>query len=385
MKTERKNTLIQYLRCLDKEELNRFRKFLSDTSFRSNTKKNKRKRLIKLFELLERYVLKKLAYNITTQTKIYNELYADLEDQIESIDTKRKNKLAANMTELTKLVEKFLIYEALEEDEEYQIKLLGTKLINKNQIDLWNRLERKIRNKLEVDEVVNLFLIEKQMQLELLKLKFLESTGQIIQKDNLERLILLIDQYWLFKKFEFYNTIESLVNINPTKDFSNIAPLDTCFSLSNFYKQSKTTPNKLVKRLCLNDTSLRLLKTPSVKLYNELLDLLAICRNILTTNEINDFFIQANNFCVYKIRQGNSMYSNKLLDNYKTMDNWGILTKTSNIQFKTLLNIVKLSCENSEFIWAKDMIDKYAPLISPSEQVFTKDLLYCGFYFYKGF
>lgn len=35
---EKKNTLIKYLRCLEKEELIRFRSFLSDANFQSNTK-----------------------------------------------------------------------------------------------------------------------------------------------------------------------------------------------------------------------------------------------------------------------------------------------------------------------------------------------------------
>ena len=100
MKVEKKNTLIKYLCFLKKEEFIRFRSFLSDSKFQSNTKNNKRSRLIKLLELLEQYALQTSTYNFAIQTKIYNELYADMEEAVEVIDTMQRNKLAANMTEL---------------------------------------------------------------------------------------------------------------------------------------------------------------------------------------------------------------------------------------------------------------------------------------------
>lgn len=277
--------------------------------------------------MIEKYVLKKTKYTLAIQAKIYSELYADTDEGVEAIDKKQRNKLAANMAELTKLVELFLTYEALEEDEACQIKLLGKKLLDKNQFELWNRFERKYNRQYEDEDIESYPSIEKKIQYETLKLKSLEKTGEVLDEDNLDVLTTLINQRWLSINFDLHSSIISLAKLNPTKDYSTVPPLDAYFTLSNFYKQSKTVSDKFIQRLHLNDISLKLQMKPSNEGYKNLLEHIEINKNILTKAELTDFFIQANNFCILKIRRGESRYRNELLKNYKIMEALGILKK----------------------------------------------------------
>jgi len=202
------NNLTPLLESFDNKELNRFHEFLSSPYF------NKDKRIIHLFTLLREQVLHKHLFKEDLQTKIYRELFSDIDPLKGPITSNQKKLLGVRLSMLGKLVKRFLMIEALKEDPSCEIKLLNKKLLDKKQYNLFEQFCKKYLQLFKKTKAKDLTYYTQAVQLEISRMIYL-SKDLFLKEDNLPDLIQNLDLYYLIWRLRVHITMYSArINTN---------------------------------------------------------------------------------------------------------------------------------------------------------------------------
>lgn len=350
--------LISLLESLDSSELDDLMLFVSNPYF------NKDKRIISLLQALKKDVIGKRIFDDSCKTKVYKQVF-DAADGIEILNEKQKKVLRARMSDLTKCAKRFLMIEALEANQDCQIKLLHTKLIEKKQFSLIDKMTSSNKRKLELNEAKTESDYAACLQNEFGKMNFLYQQGVLLNKDNFFELNIALDLYYLINKLKIHSTVSSIKNItDKSYEFATLEPIQALLTTPEYAK------NPLISTYII---LIQLIEENEEKYYNNLLEQLDKYDQWIPEADLIDFYKVAINFCVYQLRKGNIGYSQSMFEIYQLMDAKGLILEAGTMQIVNLKNIVASSCHVSEFEWATFIVNKYIPFV---EKAFRKSVFH---------
>jgi len=339
--------LIEILESLSERELDKLSRFVSSTYF--NTDKN----AVKLLKALNKNIINKKTLDSQVQCVIYRQVFSDLPQSTTVLSKAQKATFNAKMNVLTRLTEKFLTVEALDENDISDV-LLNNKLLEKK---LFRLLERRIKkNRQEISQLKDANYYIHKYQMETNVLNYLHHRGGLAKQDNLPELNLNLDIYYILNKLNLHTTALSLMDSYASKEY-DFADMKTIEVLLNLPQYSK---HPLIQ-LHLAITNLLTHKTHDD--YSRLLEMINRHQAVIPTDDLHASYVVATNFCVYQITSGNLDYYRYQLDLYKIMDNRNLILEGNSISQRKLKNMVSVGCQTNEFEWAIEMIHKYYPFL----------------------
>jgi len=338
--------LIDLLEAFSKKEKEQFDTFVASAYFNTD------QRVLDLLKALRRNILGKKTFNEVSQIQIYKEVFSDTASGIKSLTEQQQKLLAAKMSKLTKLVQRFLTIEALEKHPVYKIKLLNNQLLEKEQFSFYNRLYKKYKKQTSkqivkgIEDYTIAFQIEKDRE------NYLHQKELLIKEGNYSELIDNLDKHYLLNKLDIWLTMQSIENATNRNNynFDSFKALEPLLNLPAY----STNPLLLLYR-----NIIKLSTTKKEADYFYLLKLLERYGSTIPKNYLIDFYIVACNFCAHQIRIGNLAYKRKVFELYKIMDEEDIMIENKRIQVTKVKNIVAASCHVGEFNWATTFIHKY--------------------------
>lgn len=341
--------VIELLESFSKKELDSLKRFSISSYFNTD------RYVIKLLEVLIKKILHKKIDNDVIHFRIYNNVFIDLPKAKEALDKKQKALLNAKMSALTKLAERFLTVEALENSNKNRCELLLHSLFEKKQFRLHKKHIKKqeglLNMKLMDFEYFNfVHLIEEE------KLKDFQYSGKWMKEDNLDMVLQSLDIMYISKKLTY--TITALAynraKANKVYDLSVVKLLNSGFFDHIDYKKYPL--------VALNIANAQLMIEESLEAYNNLLTLIDKHETRVSNIYIESFYTVLKNFCVRQIKKGKQEYYYKNIEITKKLDQLNILFSNA-FSIQKLKNIVTIGCRVNEFNWVIEMIEKATPYI----------------------
>lgn len=336
--------LLELLENFTAAELEGLERIVNCTYFNTD------KYVIKLFNALQQIIRKKSSLNEEKILKIYDKVFEDARTK-KTLNPQQQTTLRAKMSALMRLAERFLMIEALAENDDSQTELLQKKLLEKKQFRLFNRDINKRRKQLngqlkDLEYYTHLYKIESG------KLDYLYRSGKWIKEDNLPELMESLDIYYLLNRLSLHLTALSFQDISAAKSY-DFYVIDTLKALADL-RQYAHHPLIQIYR-----TIIDLMETKSHDIYLQLIDLLDSHEDLISADNLNDFYTAATNFCVHKVKTGDFNYYRHIFDLYRIMDNKNLLLENNIMPAGKLKNMVSTGCRVREFDWAAELIDKY--------------------------
>lgn len=346
LKKEKKFLLIDLLQSFNNKEKERFTYFITSTYF--NTDQS----VVKLFKALKKNVLSRKPFDDAAQIQVYQATFSNLSLPKNVLTKQQKKVLGAIMSKLTKLAQRFLIIEHLEQYPTFEMKILNEQLLEKKQFNLFNRLLKKNQKQLDSQLEKGIEHYAFGFELEMERMNYLYQKGLLIKENNFPALIDNLDKYYLLNKLKLWLTIQSIANVS-TKNSYDFTSFEAIKSLLDHSEHSN---NRLI---LLYRIVIQLLDTKKEADYFYLVKLLEQYGLDIPRNYLVDFYTVACNFCMHQVRIGQIDYNRKLFELYKVIDAKGLLLEGDYLQLIKFKNIIGASCHVDEFEWAIKMVHKY--------------------------
>jgi len=334
--------LISVLKTLSPRELNAFEKLVASPFFNVNEEVSALFALLKKFypALEEKQVEKRTVFKSLFRSSRYNE-----------------QKLRYLMTDLTRLLEEFLVQKQFSENEMLKKHLL---LQNLNKRDLDKYFLQLINDAYAVQEKSpyrDAGYFERQAMLEE------DSYSWTSRKDNraidssLQCLVDNIDIHYLTKKLKY--SCEIINRMNVLKVQYNISFLDNTLEFLKLNSFSHIPAIVVYYQVLLT-----LRESENEKHYTKLKSLLAEHIDKFPNAELRDIYGFVQNYCIRQINLGNNNYLRELFENYKILLDNNIIIENNNLAQFDFKNIVTIALRLDEFKWTENFIKKYSPMLS---------------------
>ncbi len=261
------------------------------------------------------------------------------------------------MTDLTRLLEEFLVQKQFSENETLRKHLLMQSL---NQRDLDKYFLQHINDAYEVQKKSpyrDALFYERQAMLEE------DSYSWTSRKDNraidssLQSLVDNIDIHYLTKKLKY--SCEIINRMNVLKVQYNISFLDNTLE---FLKQNSFSHVPAI--MVYFQVLLTLRESENEVHYRKLKTLLAEHIDKFPNSELRDIYGFIQNYCIRQINLGNNNYLRELFENYKILLEKEIIIEDGSLAQFDFKNIVTISLRLDEFKWTEKFIEKYSLLLS---------------------
>ncbi len=334
--------LISILKTLTARELNALEKLVNSAFFNVNED------VSALFILLKK-IHPEFDEKQTNKKSVYKKLFPG----------KRFNEqvLRYVMTDLTRLLEEFLVQKQFSENETLRKHLLMQSL---NQRDLDKYFLQHINDAYEVQKKSpyrDALFYERQAMLEE------DSYSWTSRKDNraidssLQSLVDNIDIHYLTKKLKY--SCEIINRMNVLKVQYNISFLDNTLE---FLKQNSFSHVPAI--MVYFQVLLTLRESENEVHYRKLKTLLAEHIDKFPNSELRDIYGFIQNYCIRQINLGNNNYLRELFENYKILLEKEIIIEDGSLAQFDFKNIVTISLRLDEFKWTEKFIEKYSLLLS---------------------
>ncbi len=338
--------IIELLNALSKRELAGLSHFVSCKYFNTD------QYVAALLAILQKQVIHKKAFDDKMQCLVYQKLFPDkAKAQKGVLDKQQKSLLLVKMNVLTRLTESFLCYEALEQNKACKTELLFDKLLEKNQFGLFRRHVKRTKKELAA-QVKGVDEYARQFKMEMGVLNHLHKKGELVTADNLPEVIRNLDIYYILNKLNLHGTCISLTHFSAEKSY-DYTPME---AVQTLLRVPQYADHPLI-RMYVTAVDLSEKNTP--ELFEELVELLDKKSASVPKHHLNYFYMSAANFCSKKIKQGKTVYYERVFDLYKKMEEQDLLREGNFMPVGTLKNVITLSCKLKEFEWATAMIEKY--------------------------
>lgn len=334
--------LISILKTFSAREVSAFERLVDSSFFNVNADVSALFGLLKKqFPVLnEKKLEKKTVYKNLFPGKRYNE-----------------QKLRYVMTDLTRLLEEYLIQKQFSENEMLKKHLLLQSL-NERDLDKYFLQQigdaYSIQNKTPFRHSV---YYERQTMLEE------DSYSYTSRKDNrsidssLQSLVDNIDIHYLTKKLKY--SCEIINRMNVLKVNYNISFLDNTLE---FLKQN--TFSHVPAITVYFQVLLTLRDSENENHYIKLKTILAQHIDKFPNSELRDIYGFIQNYCIRQINFGNNTYLRELFENYKILLEKEIIIENGSLAQFDFKNIVATALRQDEFKWTENFIQKYSHLLS---------------------
>jgi len=342
------------------KELQELRKFVNSPFFNEN------KELMLLYEeLYQFYSVDRNSDEILLKKdiwkKIYSEKYVDV-------------KLRRLSSDLTRLIEKFIINKELNKQKELEKILLLGGIKNRN-------LEKHFKDIITKSKTSSIghstdYHFER-FQTEILQHEFIDKYSP--QNNNLANLELAdyhLDNYYLIKKLKFYCSLLS---------YKSVRSIEVEFPFSEqMVSEIKLHPSfeEPVVQVYYK-TVLLLQNKDSGKVFEELRNLLILNEKAFPLKELQQMYFNVQNFCAVEINNGKNIYTEKLFDVYKVMIEREILPGEESLKPGVYKNIITLGLIVKEFDWIENFIQEYTEKLPKEHRENAKNYNLAKVYFHK--
>ncbi|MGE0638340.1 MAG: hypothetical protein AB7G44_11170 [Bacteroidia bacterium] len=334
--------LITILKALTARELNAFEKLVDSPFFNVN------EGVSALFAELKKH--HPHFYEKETEMKVvYKMLFNG-----KRFDEK---KLRYLMTDLTRLLEEFLVQKQFSENETLRKHLLMQSL---NQRDLDKYFLQHMNDAYAFQEKSpyrDTIYYERQAMLEE------DSYSWTSRKDNraidssLQSLVDNIDIHYLTKKLKY--SCEIINRMNVLKVQYNLSFLDNTLE---FLKNNSFAHIPAIT--IYYQVLLTLRESENEQHYRKLKIYLAEYIGKFPNTELRDIYGFVQNYCIRQINLGNNNYLRELFENYKILLENEIIIENNNLAQFDFKNIVTIALRLDEYKWTEKFIEKYSPLLS---------------------
>ena len=352
--------LLQTLRALTSEEIQRLAWFLHSPYFQ---KEGISEDEVRLLDYLHRWHPEYPPDKVDKKT-VFRTLYPD--------QALVKGKLEKKMSALLNQVQRFIIQERWEEQEEPVRRLLYLAEFYKDRAlqQLYKRTFGRIQ-KLQADQQQRdetYFFNEFLVQNEIAEYQSLHTT----RKDdlNLPNTLRSLDVFYLAKKLEYFcgllaqskpqipieiqedlNLLRDLNNFQATKSYWDIPLIKAYFKAFSFLQDR-------------NDT----------QAYTELKDLLRRHRDDLSVGDLKALKAFCRNFSVYQFNKGNQEYLQETFQLYREDLREGFLYYEGGLMPSTIRNMVSIGLKRGEYDWVLQLLEDHKDRIVGTK--FPKDVYY---------
>lgn len=303
-------------------------------------------------------------FNATIQKKIIQ--------KIQNSPVKKKKELNVYMGQLYKLAEQFLLWEKINNNEAFKQELLAKELLAKNQFTNVKSCINKIQK--NINSVTKSFAdYTLTFKVEEVKNKALLKEGLILKKDNFSELAQQLDSYYLLYKLKIFSSILSIQNITSKKSTLTTNNI-TSLQISN---QS----NPLINAYLLSN---KVQEHKDKKDVKNLLSFLKTHFHQLPKEELSNFYRVVCNFYIDQMTRKDKTAKKELLNLYREIEPKELLFNEDVIQVVSLANIIALSCQIKDFLWATYIYLKYRLQVKKSERKNFEHLFNGIVSYYKG-
>lgn len=306
---------------------------------------------------LRKNVLGKPAFTKELQARVYSEVFADLSVSQEVLEKKQRSHLNVKMSMLTRLAERFLVLENIDDNELQKNELLYDVLLERRQMNLFEKHikgDNQLLNKQErIDELHHYqrYIIERK------RLDYLYQTGKLFVEDNLPQIIHELDIHYLISKLSLYGAALSLRHVSSKKqyDWERFKVGATALLQYSSYAQHPVVE--------LFATCITLLETNDSEAYLKLLALLDKHAESISTYLLKSFYNTANIHCARQISLGNLEYNEKMFDLQKIMHEKNLFVENNFIEIGQIKNMVTMACRVEAYDWAREILEYYRKFI----------------------
>jgi len=341
--------LVQLLESFSKKELEGLSHIVSCAYFNTD------KHVIKLLDVLIKNILGNPWTSKAAQIRLFNRLFANSSTEVKTLDKKQKARLNAKMSLLTRLAERFLRMEALENSQSNRCELLMESLLERKQYRLFNKHLAKERKSIENDPK-DFFYFKKLHLFEEEEFQYLADSGKWMKKDNLEIVLESLDLQYISKKLTY--TLAGL-NLMGFKSNKYTLPFFED-AIMKFFEEKYLDKSSIIK-IQIAIISLYLKETPLQ--YKNLLDLLELHETDIRKNYVRSFYVEVGNFCINQVKKGKTEYYRHYINLQKVLDNKNLLIDKKSLSIGKLRSIVTYGCIIRDFNWVEKMIQKYSIFI----------------------
>lgn len=339
--------LIDMLQTLTIKEINKLAIFLASPIY------NRNKKLIQLFEIIRK---EHPTYEASHLQKEF--LYAQLFPQKTTNDYVQLRYL---MSQLTKVLEKYFIYIALEKKENTQHELLLDEL---GQRGLEQNFYKKINTILNSQQKqTNRSIDYLFYQLQFTQAYFTYTINFDNRKMNvgLPDLITSLDTYYIASALA-YNILllnrQNVLNQKPTDYF-----------LQDLLPYIPASPIFELPVIQIYYYTYLLLSQPNIEThFTKVKELLYKHHQLFNDSEARLFYLTLANYCTKKVKNGQIDYLLFLFELYKKMLRESIIIVDNYLSPHHYKNITTAALRLKKYDWAENFIHEYQPKIHPSFQ-----------------
>lgn len=358
------NKSIVILRTFTQQEIRQFDEFLRSPFF------NKNQTIVQLFEKIKPFYPAFDAPELE-RSALYRLVYGS-----EDFD---EQKLRYLMTDLTKHLEEYLCYKAIQNEELFKLHLLlysyRLRKLERPFFSTVKLAEKTLQDwpRRDVSHAFYEYLIEED------KYKYASEQKEHLSKSNLQKVVDDLDKYFILNKMRYSAEIINNKNV--------VAINYKLFLYEEIMNHLRINPLDHVPAAKVYYTIILTLIEPDNKLhYKALLQLLEEHKNIFGKDELWDMYVFAKNFCIRKINQGYTDYIRELFELYKIMLSSKIIFKENSLSQFDYKNIVYLGLRVDEMDWVKNFITKYSEYLDPKfrKNAYTYNLA-SYYYFQKNY
>lgn len=343
MKTSK---LVNILQTLSKSEIRRFHDFVRSPYF------NKNETVVRLFNLLAD-AHPDFSERKTKRERMFDHLFPD--------SVFDESKLRYPMSDLTKLLEEYLVWIEFSGNRTRKDHLLLQAFLHRNlhkysQAIIDRSVEAVSDNPhRDIQYYYNMFVLETD------RYDDISSKRNVAVKTNLQSIIQNLDSFYIINKLKFSAEIINHANVW-AGEFETIL-LDEIIAYLDKHTDSKVPAVDIYYKILLT------LKEPDVEShYFDLKKLLSENVGLFPRAEVNDMYIFARNYCAKKINAGNLQYLNEIFDLYKTLLETGIILQNDYLVQWDFKNIVSVALRLEEYEWTEQFIKKFRHKLKPEEK-----------------
>ncbi|HNR19004.1 MAG TPA: hypothetical protein PKN75_01960 [Bacteroidia bacterium] len=260
-------------------------------------------------------------------------------------------KLRYVMTDLTRLLEKFLVMLSLEKNNNTEKKLL-LNMLNERNADKFFQIhltESTIQQKLKP---LDMQFYETAFQLEEMQYEFDSSRKNRKSDDALQNLSDNLDLFYLTRKLKYSCEITNRQNILNVQYNNPIIKNVISFLNDGNYKD--------VPLVAIYHTILLTLSEPdNEKHFVRLKQLLQKHTRQITQKENRDIYAFAQNYCIRKVNTGKTNFLRELFELYKTVLTEKIIFDNKQISHADFKNICAIAIRVNELKWAENFIAEH--------------------------
>ncbi len=362
--------LVQVLRVFSKKELKQLQTFIHSPLFNSNKKQYALN--CELFDYIIQFA-PKFEHKKMSKEIAFQYLFPKKKQY-------RDQDMRYLLSNLLKLVEQYIVWQQINQDE-WQEKMLLLDFYEKKRLlkhfegvkrilENYKKNDKKMPFK-DVEYYYNAFLLERKSSLVL----NIRQKGQ--QNSGFQKRVHSLDQYYLLQQLYYYCEIISRAKVLGDQQYQ--APLIE--ELLSFLPKSKYINN--VSIALYYQATLMLKNIENIGNYRTLKELLHNHHALLEPMKMRNLYAYARNFCVWQPKERRAEFMKELLSLYDMQLSQGLLYENGYLIPPLFKNIVTTGLKIGDLVWTEHFIENNIEKVEPKYQQEVSDYNYAHLHFHQ--